>query len=240
MLQAQNWRTSEVLRLFALLATSILGAQLVLQAAQALLLSEGQELPPWVLLTAGFVSLHIPGLVLLTFFLYQHQTTWVEGFSIRWRPIKPVILLAVGFVVPSLLLAFPLQEISSLILQRLGYSTAPQEAVLILRDSSGPARWLIGFFAIGVAPVVEEGLFRGVLYPVLRKRIGWRSAMLLTSVTFGLVHFNRSVFLSLTLFGLALVWLYETSSNLLPCILAHALFNLVGFLIAITEWSPFD
>ena len=49
-----------------------------------------------------------------------------------------------------------------------------------------------------------------------------------TAVLFGLFHVNLLTFASLTFVGLALIFIYEKTDNLLAPILAHAFFNAVN------------
>ncbi len=74
---------------------------------------------------------------------------------------------------------------------------------------------------------------RGVLCRRLREP--WPiAAALVTSLVFGAIHLNLMLFVPLTVFGLALVWLYEATGNLLTSILAHSLFNLANFFLLVT------
>jgi len=68
-------------------------------------------------------------------------------------------------------------------------------------------------------------LFRGVLYPAI-KRAGYpKLAWWATSIVFAAIHLNLTIFLPLLLLSLLLVWLYEQTDNLLAPLTAHALFN---------------
>ena len=86
-------------------------------------------------------------------------------------------------------------------------------------------------FSILIAPVAEEILFRGVLYPAI-KQFGFpRSALWGTAVLFAAIHVNVPIFLPLLALGLALALLYEATNNLLATITAHGLFNAVNILV---------
>ncbi|HRI49459.1 MAG TPA: protein kinase, partial [Pseudomonadota bacterium] len=92
----------------------------------------------------------------------------------------------------------------------------------------------VAVFALGLAPVVEEALFRGILFPALRDA-GWiRTAYLVASLGFGLVHGNLAALLPLSAFGGFLAWLYVRTGNLLAPIAAHLLFNLVPFVLLVS------
>ena len=79
--------------------------------------------------------------------------------------------------------------------------------------------------AVVLAPVAEEFIFRGLLYPFI-KQLGWpRLALIGVNLLFALIHFDVATFLALFLLALALTWLYEKTDNLLAPIAVHSLFN---------------
>jgi membrane protease YdiL (CAAX protease family) len=97
---------------------------------------------------------------------------------------------------------------------------------------------LTGFLVIVCAPVAEELLFRGMLFRSLRDRHGFWPGAIVSSVLFGLVHWQgspweSSVLLVSTLMfvGLGLASLYEWRRNILTNMAAHAGFNVVGFFL---------
>jgi len=105
----------------------------------------------------------------------------------------------------------------------------PQKLVLFIADLVEKKRYVMLVFfvcmAVFVAPIVEEILFRGILYPAI-KQIGYpRLAAIGTAILFALFHVNLVTFASLTVVALGLVVLYEFTDNLLAPIIAHAIFN---------------
>lgn len=83
------------------------------------------------------------------------------------------------------------------------------------------------------APLFEEILFRGFLYRNLRDTLGVRSAMIVSSLLFGLVHLQLGLVLPLAGLGLAMCLVYERSGSLLPAIGVHAVWN-GGQLVLVT------
>lgn len=82
-----------------------------------------------------------------------------------------------------------------------------------------------------VAPIGEEALMRGFLYPLLRTRFSAASTIAITTVMFALLHGNLiQVILTIPL-GIALGYLYEKTHNLTACISAHMLFNTVALML---------
>jgi membrane protease YdiL (CAAX protease family) len=82
-----------------------------------------------------------------------------------------------------------------------------------------------------LAPVAEEFIFRGMLYPFV-KQLGWpRLAWIGVSFAFALIHDDAATFVPLFVLALALTWLYEKTDNLLAPIAAHSLFNAANLVI---------
>jgi membrane protease YdiL (CAAX protease family) len=76
-----------------------------------------------------------------------------------------------------------------------------------------------------LAPVFEECLFRGILLPLLARRLGTGAAVLLSSVAFASIHFHLPslVPLCVVAVGFSLGYLY--AGSLWVPIVMHALFN---------------
>lgn len=109
----------------------------------------------------------------------------------------------------------------------LGFEPAPQETVKALTENpSVLVRGMIVVFACVVAPVVEETVFRGFLYPTLRQFADAPFAAIFTALLFGAVHGSLSALVPLSLFGIVLVLAYEWSRGLALPVAIHALFNL--------------
>ena len=105
----------------------------------------------------------------------------------------------------------------------------PQELVVLISDLITKEEYgALLFFvlmAVVVAPIAEELLFRGILYPAI-KQIGHpRLAVIGTALLFALFHVNLLTFASLTVVALVLIVLYEKTDNLIAPIIAHAIFN---------------
>lgn len=82
-----------------------------------------------------------------------------------------------------------------------------------------------------IAPIGEEALMRGFLYPLLRTRFSAASTIAITTLLFALLHGNLiQVILTIPL-GIALGYLYERTQNLTACISAHMLFNVIALIL---------
>jgi membrane protease YdiL (CAAX protease family) len=78
-----------------------------------------------------------------------------------------------------------------------------------------------------LTPVLEELLFRGLLFATLRRGLGAPSAALASAAVFALAHgYGVLGFASVFWSALLWAWAYERTGSLLPCIAAHAADNL--------------
>ncbi len=101
-----------------------------------------------------------------------------------------------------------------------------QDSVRLLQETQSlPVLLTMSLVATIAAPVTEELLFRGYLYPVMRNYTGKALGIILSGAIFSLVHLNMPVFLPLFVFGMLLAVLYETTKSIWPCITAHFIFN---------------
>jgi glutamate-5-semialdehyde dehydrogenase len=82
---------------------------------------------------------------------------------------------------------------------------------------------------IVVAPVTEELFFRGLLLHGLLRACRPRTAILVSTVLFALVHLNPWQFIIAFGFGLILGWVYYRTASLTLCMAGHALNNGISF-----------
>jgi hypothetical protein len=78
------------------------------------------------------------------------------------------------------------------------------------------------------APVFEELAFRGLLYAILRRRVRFMPAALISASIFAIAHGYGAIgFISVLWSGFLWAWMYEKTGSLLPGMLAHAINNLL-------------
>lgn len=109
-----------------------------------------------------------------------------------------------------------------------------------LVESSRAAALMIAFLAVATAPIVEESIYRGILYPALERISGAKVAVILVTVLFAVPHVpqywpNIAVIGSITLLSVALTVLRARTGRLLPCIAVHLVFNGIQSVIIVAE-----
>lgn len=137
--------------------------------------------------------------------------SWPENFG-RWKTIAlAVVLLAIGVVFT----------------QFLGGKETQLDQVI---NSSLKARFATAFLAFATAPLAEELVFRGVLYPALQRALGMIWAVAIVTVLFAGVHVlqyfdNFGVVAVITMLSLSLTLLRALTGRLLPPFVLHLVFN---------------
>ena len=97
-------------------------------------------------------------------------------------------------------------------------------------QSSRATAVTLAFLAFATAPLVEETVYRGVLYPALQRTIGMSGAVILVSGLFAVLHVfqywpNVGVISAIVLLSVALTLVRARTGRLLPCFIIHLVFN---------------
>ena len=147
--------------------------------------------------------------------------------------------LALRWFVPITLAAMGLAWVSEQVALLLGFDPPPQDLVKLFTDPG--IAWQIkakyALFAVVVAPVLEEIVFRMGLFNLCRwcgRKLGrsgqgfpWGAA-LVSGMVFAAVHLHAATFLPLWFLGVAFAWLYWTSGTIRSSMLCHFLFNVIN------------
>lgn len=104
---------------------------------------------------------------------------------------------------------------------------AYQEALQALRRA--PAASLLRVCVI--APAAEEILMRGFVLGGLQAGYGAAAALLISALLFAVLHFNMVQTFSALVCGVVLGLLYLKTGSLPCCILAHAGYNLLSYIV---------
>ena len=190
-----------------------------------------------LLLLLGYNTLFFGGLFLILWVstLFQKRN-WDNGHLARckhWdngrlaRCAKLTLLSAL----PICLIAFGLNWASGELLSRLAnIELADQDLVKVVASNtlSPGGKALLYAFLLLEAPLLEEPLFRGVIFGGFSKIMPVWLAMALSGFLFAFVHVNAATFIPLWFLGVAFAWLYVRTGTLLAPMAAHFIFNAVN------------
>ncbi len=110
--------------------------------------------------------------------------------------------------------------------------------------SSQAAVYLVAFFATFTAPLVEEVVYRGILYSALQRKFGVILGVTFVTVLFVAVHIPQysnnnlpdySSIILLVLLSLTLTLIRVKTDNLLPCIILHTVFNGIQAVLLVSQ-----
>ncbi|MFA5412601.1 MAG: type II CAAX endopeptidase family protein [Candidatus Micrarchaeia archaeon] len=152
----------------------------------------------------GTIALHV---------IWKKREEWWQGKRKMWRRVAEGVGLAIVMMVAGM--GF------GLILNLLGLNDG-EKAVGVVTEL--PLYLLVASFTL--VPVTEELFFRALMVPWL--------GVFISSIFFGLTHTSYgsvSEILGATFLGLILAYYFSRSKDLLPCIIAHAIFNFSSVLI---------
>ncbi len=181
----------------------------------------------------GIIPAHLLTLALAWFVVTRGRTfSFKEMLGWEWNGFRVyhAILISVGF--------YGLAIIALLI-----FGDVENEFDIMLK-SSRYIVYVVAFFAIVTAPIVEEVVYRGLMYSAFQRTLGKVAGVLLVTFLFALVHGAQysvggqpdyAVMSVLLLLSLTLTVLRAKSGNLLPCIVLHIVFNSIQSILLIAE-----
>ena len=198
--------------------------------------------PPFAAFIVGVITFHGSAAALIFLLLHLHGISATRSFGFNTPGLRRALLLAVGAFMVVLPAALGLNWIYASVMEWFNVKPVAQHAVQMLQEQRSALslgqKVLFGAATILVAPAVEEMLFRGLLYPVIKQEGFPRFAWWGSSLFFALTHANVMTFVPLTVLALVLIWLYEQTDNLLAPILTHSLFNAFNFFWLILGIDP--
>ncbi|MBK8001945.1 MAG: CPBP family intramembrane metalloprotease [Verrucomicrobia bacterium] len=195
---------------------------------------------------AGFLisaaSFQIAGLFLVHRFVKAHELTWGEFLGLTEGDLKRTFQLAIAVAIVALPIALGLNELSRVVITQSSGDAAMQPTMQALEATQGPLqRAVFAFTAIVLAPLIEEILFRGILYRT-GQQLGFpRLALFGSSIVFAAIHASLMTLVPLTVLAIIFARLYDHTNRLIAPIVAHSLFNAVNFVAyinrdALTRW----
>jgi len=194
------------------------------------LVTEPTALTPWMAVLAVLL-LQLP---LLGAFCALRQF-YPRHFSSRLNNQRLTLWQSFAYAIPQFIRYLPIIWFVSFTwskllteLQELGVidEFPPQELIKLFTNGGDlTAISLLAVFAVVLAPIVEEIVFRGGIYRFLKSQSSVLTAQIISGALFATMHGNLMSFLPLLVIGIILARQYEGSGNILVPICFHAYFN---------------
>jgi membrane protease YdiL (CAAX protease family) len=230
---AFRWRELALVLLFYLIFGAGL-AQLAILAASAMWHIEPdalQQIPSvYVAVVAISQALFWAALLGFLWVLVRSRGTAPFWPSLGWRAFSsdtPHAALAVRFLLGGAALAIVIQAASY-------FAGTTPEVPMENLFRNRPSVLMMSALGILVAPLVEETLFRGCIYPVIARTFGMPAGIITTGILFGLAHSPqlagawKQVAL-VTIVGMVLTYIRARTGTVLASFLVHLGYNSLLF-----------
>ncbi len=150
---------------------------------------------------------------------YTKGISWKQfGWGFNKSDVFQGLLIGLGTQIAGGLLYLPLL----VIFDDIDVSEPARELV---DKATGFGVFLLFLVVVVGAPVVEEIFFRGLTLKAFEKKMGSRSAAIVSSLFFAIAHLQLVQFPALLLFGLVAVYLVRKHDRLGRAVWAHVGFN---------------
>lgn len=126
----------------------------------------------------------------------------------------------------SFILFIPLLFLISFIIQYVLPDYKQQEIVLNFKSTLIEDKGIL-LHVLVIAPIVEEVIFRGYIYRILKSKIPIIFATIINSTLFALIHYNVLSYILLFVLSIFLTYIYERNGSIICPIIIHSLFNLM-------------
>ena len=164
---------------------------------------------------------------LLTYLAVVKKISPAEIFGLHLLTVRDAFKMALLYIIPLYIIVAVLAAvISQWALDGIWPANGPQETVEAFQKADGMGlKVLMGIAAVIVAPIVEETVFRGFVYGVIKRYTDGFFAAIVSSLLFAIVHLHVGSVVPLFMLALGLCLAYERTGSLLVPMWMHAIFN---------------
>ena len=148
-------------------------------------------------------------------------------FGLRKRSKKYIIIITMAGMFVAYIAVFIGSVISNFLLSNGEPKKEDLQEIVqtLMTNDDISLKIAIALSAIIFAPLIEEVIFRGYLYPVIKRFSHPIFSCVITSLLFAVIHSNLEGLMPLFLLAIVLTIFYEISKSIWVPILMHACFN---------------
>lgn len=213
------WRVAD---LFLSLGAGMLLSIVLLLPVAIVVFDEAQSQPSFAAIGGMGILIYLALAISAWFFALKRR-----GVSLREAGFRPVPFTTLLKMVPVTIGMMVLTAIVVAISAQV-FGDVPTAQDQVVGDAQSISfQDFIWLFILGAvaAPIVEEFMFRGLLYPLLRNRLTVAIAVAMSALLFAFLHFIPPLVPALLVMGVVLAVLVERYESLYPSILVHSLNN---------------
>lgn len=209
-----------------------------------------------IIIITGIILIYVV-LGLLTFWVsgwwpHEHALLYLNGFGTQFSFIlligsfiklrgwtladlgwKPVKMRKVWSRIISLYaFTWLINLVYALVVYQFGITPPQTDVYSELLSNITPLTLFLNILLAGVlAPMVEETLFRGIIFSSLRSYFGLWTAAVISAVLFSGLHMQAIGFIPRFALGIILAYLYSGNRSLYPSMVFHSLNNVVATIL---------
>lgn len=116
----------------------------------------------------------------------------------------------------------------------LNLSMEQQDIFQLFQTKSFALKSILTLAAVVIAPIVEEIVFRCIMYRFFKAKSSTCVAIFFSSIIFAMFHFNLIAFVPILTLGIFLARAYEASGSIISPIVTHMLFNFNTVVLLLT------
>lgn len=171
--------------------------------------------------------------LIITSFSSSAKLSFNEKFMLknwRWKFIVLPLGIELWLLPVTALTTISIQFIS----QKLFNTHLPEQHIQeLLKNSNNQTVIIIAISAIIIAPILEEIMFRKIIFDFTKNKTNQLAATIITSSLFAIMHATILITPALFILAIILQNLYIKYNSIYPCILLHMVHNLIAFSILI-------
>jgi len=165
-----------------------------------------------------------PIVLLFIFFMVRSRTGQPFGEAIHWHWPGS---FAPAFIVGGIVLAIAVEGIAR-------FLPIPKSLPMDTYFHDAASAYMMAAFGITLAPIMEEIFFRGLLYPLLERKMGVTAGVLLTGAAFAAIHgaqlgYAWAPVFSIFIVGVVLTMVRVRTNSVASSFLVHCGYNLALF-----------
>jgi membrane protease YdiL (CAAX protease family) len=187
------------------------------------LLEKGDE-------TVTFIYVIIEAIAALgsAYWLARH---YGQGWhDLGWRKVnilRAILYVLVWLIIAGIIIAAVLTLVAALIP---AFNANQEQVNEFTKPSTSAYIRIVSLFALVIIPpIIEETIFRGFIFPAFAKHYGIIAGALISSLLFGIAHFQPNVSIYTFILGLILCRLYYKFGSIVPGIAFHMLNNYLAY-----------
>lgn len=164
---------------------------------------------------------------IISFFIALCVVIWLLRTDVRDRHLDTMrssVPATIGWIFIGFFLAIFSQSIAGMIEMRLLGITPGSENTERLMDIARTTPWFLIVVSI-IGPILEEIVFRKILFGTLYKKFNFFIAAIISSLVFAAIHFDFTHLLVYTSMGLVFAFLYVKTKRIIVPIAAHVAMN---------------